>query len=263
MLLTLIKLRFLKAVRSVTLGRRLIGGSLLALISLVLLSNILFLGIWLQAIMATTVGGQNVTGFINAHLIFYFFFELLYRFFLQKVSAIELQQYIHLPIGRSTIIHFLLTNSFISALNIIPVLLFGPYAINELSVSYGTASAIYWLLTVAAVSWSLHWFILWFKQKYEDSFIGVLSLFSFLISVIFLAYYDIFNIGTITASIFNYTLGSPLPSAVVLIILFSAYIGVYRFYKQHAYPESLARKKIVTGHKGHLHYLIVLGWPEK
>lgn len=246
MLFTLFRLRFLKAVRSVTLGRRLIGGFFLALIGFILLSNIFFLGLWLQEIMATAVGGESVVSVINTYLVFYFFFELLYRFFLQKASAIELQQYLHLPIGRSTIIHFILGNSFISALNIIPVLLFGPYAINELSVSYGTASAIYWLLTVAAVSWSLHWFILWFKQKYEDSFIGVLSIFSLFISVIFLAYYDIFNIGIITAPIFNSTLESPLPSAVVFIILFTAYIGVYRFYKRYAYLEALGSKK---GHR--------------
>ncbi len=94
MFLTLFKLRFLKAVRSVTLGRRLIGGFLLALIGVVLLSNILFLGLWLQEIMASTLGSQRVIEVINTNLIFYFFLKLLYRYFLQKVSAIELQQYL-------------------------------------------------------------------------------------------------------------------------------------------------------------------------
>jgi hypothetical protein len=239
LLLTLIKLQFLKAVRSVSLGRRLIGGFFLALIGFILLSNIVLAGILLQDIIAIVAGGQSVLEIINTYLIFYFSFEIFWRFFIQKTSAIELQQYLHLPIGRSTIIHFMLGSSFISVLNIIPLLLFGPYAITELSASHGSFGAVCWLLTVSGVSWSLHWMMMGFKQKYEDHLPAVVLLFGLLILGISLAYYQIFNMGSIIAPFFELALTSFLPPVVVLIILSLAYLGVYRYYQQHAYIEAL------------------------
>src|SRR5699024_10013123 len=109
--------------------------------------------------------------------VFFFLTEMVYRLFLQKTTVIELENFLHLPVDRSTIIHFILISSFISALNIVAVALFAPFTITDVSFEFGFSGAMSWLFTIIVLSWSVHWFCLWFKQKYSDRFFAMISLF--------------------------------------------------------------------------------------
>lgn len=243
MFFELCKHRWLKTIRSVTLGRKLIGGIILGFIGLILLANILALGLGMKTFIQTGLHHQNVVGFLNTWILFFFLFEILYRFLIQKVSGIELESYLHLPIKRSKIAHFLLGSSFISTLNIVVLLLFVPITMTTISSVYGLAGAISWLLTILGISWSLHWFMCWFKQKYGEKLTGILIIFAIFLSGIGAASYGIFNVGQFTEPFFEASLHRYWVPLLSFGICFGAYFTAFTYYKKHAYLEELQKKE--------------------
>ena len=243
MFLTLLKLRLLKTVRSVSLSRKLISGLVILFIGFIVLSNILLVGLSLDVIIQEVGGRQDVVGFINTYLVFFFLAELIYRFFLQKISPFELESYLHLPIGQSHIINFILFNSFISPLNIVGILLFTPIAITKIGAVYGATGGLYWLATIVGISWSIHWFMLWFKQKYGENVVSIAMLFGcYLISIGGL-YWGWFNIGEWLAPFFETALQSWFPLVLVSAGGFGLYMQVFWYYRDHAYLEELDSRK--------------------
>lgn len=238
MLFRLLKFRYLKAVRSVSLGRNLLGGLFLVMVGFIVLSSILAVGFGLEGIIEK-FSSQSALEFINSFLLFFFMTEMIYRIFLQKSAVIELENFLHLPVGRPTMIHFLLISSFISALNIVAALLFTPFAFTEISVKYGLSGAASWLITIIVLSWSVHGFCLWFKQKYSDHLFAMIILFLFFTAANSLAYYGIFNIGSLFEPFFAWSLQSYIPLAIAIAIFILTYFLAYKYYKQHAYIENL------------------------
>ena len=243
MFLTLLKLYLLKMVRSVSLSRKLVSSLVLLFIGFILLSNILVVGLSLDVIIQEVGGYQDVVGFINTYLIFFFLAELIYRFFLQKISPFDLQSYLHLPVGEFRIINFILLNSFISPLNIVGILLFAPIAMTKISVVYGITGSMYWLVTIVGLSWSIHWFMLWFKQKYGENIISIAILFGcYLISIGGL-YWGWFNIGKWVAPFFEIALQSWFPLVLVIAAGFGLYMQAFWYYRNHAYIEELDQQR--------------------
>lgn len=243
MFLRLFKLQVLKAVRSVSLGRKLIAGVILGFFGFIILVNILLLGFGLRTIIERLTGRADVIIVVNNYLVFFFLLEMMYRFFLQKVSVIELENYLHLPIRRSKIIHFLLLRSFVSPFNLIPILLFTPVYVDTVKEVYGTSRAIFWLLTIIMTSWSLHWLMLWFKQKYGDRVIGIILLFTIFLAGCGSAWYGWFNIGTVVAPFFTASLHSSLPYLLMLVFFVGTYLLAYQYYKKHAYLEEIGTRE--------------------
>src|SRR5699024_1696257 len=177
MILQLISLQWKKAIRSVSLSRSIIANIFIGFLVVLLLSYVLLLGLALSSIISEALGIEEVIPFVNAHLFFFFLFECGYRFMLQKLPVFELENFLHLPISRSKIVHFLLVKSFISPFTIIALLLFAPFALIEIAPVYGGAFAFYWLATLVLISWTIHWLMLWFKQQYGNKIVGLLIIF--------------------------------------------------------------------------------------
>lgn len=238
----ILKLQFLKSIRSVSIVRNLVGGFFLGILLLIVLSYLLLLAFSLEKIIVSGFGEPDVIAFLNAHLAYFFILEIMYRFFLQKLPVIELENFLHLPIGRSKIIHFLLVRSFISPLSIITLILFIPITLTEVREVFDLSSALYWLSSIALLSWTLHWFMHWFKQKYGNKIISLLMLFGLFIISTAANYYGWFNIGEFISPIFQSSLESPLPALILLMCFFGMYAFTFRYYKKHAYIEELSIK---------------------
>ena len=237
-----LKLQFLKSLRSVSLGRKIISGIVLGIFGFIILANILAVGIGLPTIVRQITGSQDVLSVINTYLTFFFLLEMMYRFFLQKISVLELNHYLHLPVRRSKIIHSLLIRSFISPFNIIAVLLFVPVYFLEAQAIYGTFG-LSWIFTILGISWSLHWTMMWFKQKFGDSALGMLVVFGIYTLGAGTAWYGWFNAGEWIAPFFDMALQSPLPALIVLAVFCISYLITFLQYRKHAYIDELEHQK--------------------
>src|SRR5690606_31746524 len=135
-----IKWEILKSIRSTSYARSLLIGIFLFLVGILLLSYVLLLGWLLKPIISEGLGQQDAVFFLNKSLIFFFLFEVIYRYFVQHLPVLELESLLHLPIPKAGIIHYLLIRSFISPLTLIPILLFTPFAVTEIAKVEGTGA---------------------------------------------------------------------------------------------------------------------------
>ena len=245
MLFELIRLEFLKSFRSTSFAKSVMVAIFLGFLAIMLLGYLLMAGIFLSRILDELAEGQDPIQVLNSGLIFFFLVEFMYRYFLQKLPVIELESLLHLPISKKKIMHTLLGRSFFSPLSIIALILFAPFAFTEISIQYGVSGAISWLGTILFISWTLHWFMLWFKQRFEDSLIGVVIVFVVLLLGGGSTYMGWFNLGEIVAPLFTLALSSFLPMSIMMILCFIGYYMAFNYYLNNAYLEDLAKEEEV------------------
>ena len=239
MIFELIRLEFLKSFRSTSFAKSAMLNLLLAFLIVILLSYVLVAGIFLPEIIDNFAAGQDPIVVLNSYLIYFFLGEFMYRYFLQTLPVIELESLLHLPIGKAKIITMLLVRSFISALSVIAILLFLPSAVQLVAPEYGTRGAIFWIGSIVLTSWSLHWFMLWFKQRFEDGLIGIVLIFALIALGAGSSYMGWFNLGELTKPIFDLALSSAIPILIVAVVMLGTFILCRRFYLNNAYLEDL------------------------
>lgn len=245
MFFTLARLQFLKSLRSTSFAKSLLTNIFLGFLVLMLLSYVVGAGFLLPMILEEVVPGQDHIALINSFLIYFFLGEFLYRYFIQQLPVVELESLLHLPIGKRRIIRMLLVRSFVSPLNIIAILLVLPFAMQVVSEKYGLPGALMWVSAITLTSWTLHWFMLWFKQRFEDSLIGLFVIFLVLLLGTGSTYMGWFNLGEVMKPVFDYSLVSPIPVIGMLVVMIASYLLCFRFYVSNAYLEDLSEKEDV------------------
>lgn len=244
MIFVLLKLQLLKTMRSTAFAKSVLVAVFLAFLAVLLLGYVLIAGLFLREIIVKGLEKEDAYAFLSANLIFFYLTEFMYRYFLQKLPVLDLQNFLHLPIKKKWLMHFLLGKSVISPLTMIAPLLFSPFAFMEIAPSYGMNAAIYWLGAVVLSSWSLHWLMLWFKQKFEDSLYGIGTVFVVLLLSVGSNYFGWFNLGEWMKPLFDWSLSSPLPVLILLGVCIGLYQLAYRFYFNNAYLEDLVDEEV-------------------
>ncbi len=245
MFFTLIKLQFLKSVRSTSFAKSALASGFLIFIALLLLSYVFFAGLFLPRIIDMLANGGDSIEFLNSVILFFFLTEFMYRYFIQKLPVVDLENFLHLPIGKNRIIQILLLRSFLSPLNVIALLLFLPFGAQVIESQFGTLGFVSWLAALLFLSWSMHWFMLWFKQRFEDSVIGVLVVFGVLLLGGGSSYMGWFNAGELMAPVFSMAMTSLVPALVMLVLLFGCFYLAFTYYVQNAYLEDLSEEEDV------------------
>ncbi|MEX0945517.1 MAG: DUF5687 family protein [Balneolaceae bacterium] len=254
-----LKLQIQSKIRSVSIGRDLLSGIFLAFIILFLFSYIIWFSISLRYIIKDALEIDDAIGFVNGYLLFFFAGEFFYRFFLQKLPVTELQHYLHLPIKRWKIIHFLLQRSFFSLLNIVAILLLTPFAIMEVATVYSPFTAFIWLGTIVMISWVVHWIALIFKGEMGDRLSGMISLFIIYLLIFGAQYFDWYNAGELIKPFFDAALTSSVPFITGILMFTGAYYLAYIYYRNRAYEEDLTQGSGTIGFNPGLGFLSRFG----
>ncbi|MDI1325033.1 MAG: DUF5687 family protein [Algoriphagus sp.] len=261
MFFELIRLQYLKSVRSTSFAKSLMTNILLGFLVVLLLGYVLGAGLLLKRIIGALAEDQDPLVVLNSYLIYYFLFEFMYRYFIQKLPVVELESLLHLPIGKTRIMHILLLRSFISPLSIISLLLFLPFSLDVVASQFGGLASGFWLGSILLTSWTIHWFMLWFKQRFEDSIIGLIVVFGALLLGGGSSYMGWFNLGEIMKPVFDFSIQSPIPIMILALVMCFSYWLAYRFYLSNAYLEDLSDEEDVRFVNQSIGFLSKFGLP--
>lgn len=261
MFIELIRLQFLKIFRSSSFERSLIAAIFLWFIALILLGYLLGAGLMLQEIILLLVPNQDPLVVLNGYLIYFFLAEFMYRYFIQKLPVVDLESLLHLPLGKGKIMHSLLLRTFFSPLSITALLLFLPFSLQVIEPKYGSESVFFWLGSILFMSWTIHWLMLWFKQRFEDSLIGIVVVFVVMILGVSSSYAGWFNLGEITKPVFDFALESPIPVLILAGLMMGAYLVSHRFYVANAYLEDLTEEEDIKFANQSIGFLERFGLP--
>lgn len=236
-LLPLLKLAVHETLRSVSYTRNMLTGFIVFLVLAFLFLQVIGVAVFLGLILRNNFYVENIPAFLSAASAFYLLAEFIFRFFMQKPPTFDFGKFLHLPIRRSGIVHYLFIRSLFTLFTFFVILLFTPIAISELSNSYGPAGAASWLFTLFFLSLSLHWLVLWIKQSGKGGFLKAIAIISLASLPFALLYFGIFNFGTFTAPFFYLTFSSPVPLLASASVCLLLYIAAFLKYFQNAYTD--------------------------
>lgn len=216
--------------------------------ALMMVGYTLGLGFGLNAIITNVLNKPDSFTFLNMLLLYYFVVEFVMRYMIQNVPVLDIQPYLHLPIRRSRIMHFLLVKSLVHVLNFTVLLLFTPFAFTVVNEKFGTVGAWSWLLSIWGISVCLHYVVILFKKQLDDSIWGILAFVLLFSGLAAADYYQWFRLSDVSAALFFAAADQSIVLFSALIFLGSLYFLNYQFFlkgiysDQHQLTKTVARK---------------------
>lgn len=232
-----------EATRSPVWAKNLATNIFLGFMALILLSYVLLAGIFMTKILEETFPSQDPVQVINGIIIYYFGFEFILRFFLQNVPVLFIQPYLHLPIKKGRILHFMLRKSQLSVFNLIAILLFVPFALIELSNHFDSVAVFGWVVTIIGISMSNHFMTILFKKKLNDYPNLIFALAGVFAVLMGLDYFNLVSFSTISSGLFLFILEQPVFAAVPVVLSFVLYRLNYNYLRNNTYPDEISTAK--------------------
>ena len=241
MIIEFIRLRMRETTRSSIWQKNLIVNIIFALLMLYLMACFLMIGFLLDRMLSETFPDNDPVEVFNRVLLYYFGLEMLVRFFMQHTPAMSITPFLHLPVKRSFLMHFLLGRSVINPVNYISFLIFIPFAIRAVSVYYSGAAALWWLLSLFLLVVFVIYIIVYIKRQMVVKPLVSLSCGLVYIALFVLDYFEVFSLSALSSSLFGAVLLQPMWILIPVLLAGSAYILNYRFLMANSYPEEIDR----------------------
>lgn len=179
----------------------------------------------------------------NSYLFYYFAIDLIIRFFMQTVPAMSVQPYLHLPIKKATLIHYVLSKSLLSIFNYFPLLVFIPMAIFQVAPNHNSSVALVWVLSVFFLMLHNNFLLVYLKKQLVGNakIVGYFGI--FIIALLFADSYNVISLSTFSATVFDAIVSQPIYILVPVLLLGLVYRLDYNFLIKILYPEELRMGK--------------------
>lgn len=214
--------------------------------ALMMVGYALGLGFGLNAIITKGLNKPDSFTFLNMLLLYYFVVEFVMRYMIQNVPVLDIQPYLHLPIKRSGIMHFLLIKSIVHVLNFLVLLLFIPFAFTVVAGKYGVGGGTSWLLSIWIFSLCLHYIVILFKKKLDDSIWGILAFVLLFSGLAAADYYQWFRLSDVSAVLFSAAASQSVVLLASLLALGALYFFNYQFFINGVYSDEHQLNKTVA-----------------
>ncbi len=209
-------------------------------LSVIMLGYFVLLGFMMDNILLEVVKDRDPENVLSSALLYYFILSFILRFFMQRIPAMQAIPYLHLPVKRNTIAHFLTLKSLTNFFNFLPFLLFLPFTLKWMTAFYSFSSSLMWFAAILMFEWALNFKLIWFKRKNTDKpWIGFLLM--AVIPVLFLLESQhIFSFSAISEWYFMGLIENPLLILLPIIAVAFWYIYNLYFIRKVIYLDSLS-----------------------
>ena len=237
MLGVLLRHQWKAATRSSVWQRNLVLNIILGLLMLYLLLNVLAIGYFLPQILEAVAPGKNVISLFHRGFVYYLGIDLVLRFFLQELPVLAVQPYLHLPIRKSRLLHFMLNKSLVSVFNLLPLFIFIPFAVQVISPEYGPLLAVFWVLTIFCLLLINNFVLLFLKRQLVLKPVVVVIFAALLAGLAYLESRNIIALGQVSEQCFNQLLHQPLFLLIPVLFLAGAYAVNYALLRRNLYIQ--------------------------
>lgn len=171
---------------------------------------------------------------VSKILLYYFAFDLITRFLLQKAPLINIKPLLVLPLPRPTIIHFALGKTILSFFNCLHFFAFVPFFAAMLFDNRPFLASFTWLVAVLAMVYVNNFLNILLNNK--DRFF-----YTFLSVVLVLAamqYYDFFDVSLYTAPVFLSFFTTKWAFVVPILLVVFLYMLNFKHFRQRFYLDT-------------------------
>jgi len=170
---------------------------------------------------------------VNKFLIYYFLFDLGFKFLLQKIPVMNIRPLLVLPIKKNTIVNFSLGKTALSFFNLIHFLFFLPFTIILIKEGYDVSSVLFWLAAMVSLVYINNFLNIVLSNK--DNLFTI-----FLIVVVILGgcqYYRVFEITSYTSPFFDALYTTNWLFLIPVLILTGLYYYTFDYFKKGLYLD--------------------------
>jgi hypothetical protein len=232
-----IRLEWKSFFRSASLGSSIIIKVLMGFFALYMVTAFVAAGVGVFYILKEEFHLEPLAT-VNQFMIYYLGADLLIRYFLQKMPVMNIKPLLHLPIKKSTIIHFTLGKTILSFFNWTHAFFFVPFTIVLLVNGYGL-NVIGWHIGIAALIYANNFLNILINNK-DSLFYSVVTVF---IGLGLVQYYQIFDITTFTKPFFQVMYSKPMVFLIPFIAVGLLYYFAFNYFKKRLnLDEGLAKK---------------------
>jgi len=134
--------------RSASFGKGIAIKILMLFLALYFIATFLAIGLALYPVLKKVFPEQDPLLIVNGFIFYWIIFDLLIRFFFQKLPVMSVKPLLTLPIKRSKIVNFVLGKSALSSFNFLPLFAIVPFGITLIFKDYNLSNVIIWMLLI-------------------------------------------------------------------------------------------------------------------
>ena len=204
----------------------------------------LFMGIGLYPIIKKVFPEEDPLFKLNEYILAWLAFELIFRFFMQSLPVVQIKPLLLQNIKKVKVINFVLLKSLFSFYNILPILIYVPFAIVVAVKSNHTAvSMTGWACSVLFLSFSVNYFNFLIKKKFAEDLKSFLPAIILILVLASLEYFDVFPVSEKFGLFLNYVLEMPYLAILPLVLVMVFFVWVRATLKRKFYLDSGLKTK--------------------
>lgn len=235
----LLKHQWKSEIRSSVWHRNALVNLFLGLSVVYLAGNFLFLGFLLDDILLKIFPRESPLEQLNKYLLYYFFAGFIVRYFFQKLPALDILPYLHLPVKKSSLSLFMLVRSMFGIYNLLGLFLFLPFAFDLVLPYYSTAEFAGWTAGIASTILFANYLLIYIKRVTDVKIKAYLLLIGTFATLVALEYFDVFDFSAISGALFDQLFLNPWVCVLPLTLALGAFALNLRYLKGHMYAEDL------------------------
>jgi hypothetical protein len=171
---------------------------------------------------------------------YYFSAMFVMRFLMQQLPVLEVRSYLHLPVKKNTLLHFVLAKGSLNFFNLISIIFFTPFAVFQIAFYYGNLIALAWLISMISIDLSLNYLIIYIKKQMLNS----LTIVTIMISIIGLFalgdFMHWYSYSMLFANFIELMLKTPVLLVLPLLLAAFTYWMNFKFLSMNLYLEDLS-----------------------
>jgi len=216
---------------------------IIGFLMLLMCSYLVMLGLFIDKIILDAYPEGDVFAIFNGGIIYYLGADLFVRFFMYSLPVINIESYLPLPIKKSKILNFILLKSSINIFNVLPLLVFIPFALKVVSANYSGTLALFWFALMIILVLNNSFLLHYLKRKFIDKpgFVGFLAL--IIVIAILLDKFDLYSLSEVSSKVLTYVAYNPVFIIVPVIVLAIMYGINYTYLKSRMSIEEVNVKK--------------------
>ncbi|MCX6244089.1 MAG: DUF5687 family protein [Bacteroidetes bacterium] len=243
MFLRFLKLQVKTTTRSPMWQKNLVLNIIVGFFILISVLYLLMLGLFLDQILKDLLPKRDPLQLVNGALIYYFFADLMIRFMMQNLPRLNIESYLHLPIKKGAIIHYMMGRTVADIFNLLPLLVFVPVTFTIVQPHAGNIPALAWIISLILMILSNNFLATYLKRLLgaKPSVVGVIGL--VFLALIVLERTNVISLALFSGMFFHYIQVHPAWVLIILCYLFLIYDLHYQFLKKHLFPDEVQKKK--------------------
>ncbi|MBN3036374.1 MAG: hypothetical protein JW861_12380 [Bacteroidales bacterium] len=230
------------------------------LMMFMLILYLLLLGMFIDKILEELYPGRDPAEVFNGLLLYYLGFELIIRFFMQSLPMLHVESYLHLPIKKRSIVHFVVLKSLTAAGNYLSWLVWFPFAFKVIAPAYGAGPAWIWLAGVILLVLNNNFLATYLKRQLVSR-PAVTGLGGLLLVLAAMADYTGYaSLSALSSRLFGLLIRESYLLLIPAACLVISYALNYRFLRSRMYPDKVRfRKESRIDAIGNIRYLRSMG----